>query len=169
MNAPEPTRRRWLIDERNVVTVLALVGALPLIWLAWESTTVGYRSGMRAQIEASGARFTGFPATFTLDPAVRSIRSGDRKLIRTKVRCLIGDEEIYLIEFNRRLTADDLEAIEAFPEAYVLGIPDSPPPPAAPSATRPAPDVSILGPNRPERREQSAAGREPFENRRAAG
>lgn len=131
MDAPE-SPRRWH-QEWNVRVVIAIIAAIGFACLGWEVQTVRHRRAMLAQIEAAGGEVVIVAFETPANPFVPPvrIRPADRDYRHyylSEIRRLFGDGKIGLILFDRRLTAADREAIEAFPEAYVDGIPDSPPP-----------------------------------------
>jgi hypothetical protein len=129
MDADEPKRfrRRWHSHERHVLVVIALIAAVPFGWLAWQANIVRHRRAMRDQIEANGGADWEWEEGFT--PIIRYPVAWDSF---SEIRRLLGDKEIWGIEFSRQLTPSDGEAIEAFPEATVVGIPGSPPSPTRP-------------------------------------
>jgi hypothetical protein len=141
MNATDfPRRRWWHSPEANVLVAIGLVVAIGLGWLGWQVSIVQHRRAMRAQIMASGqTEFTGKgtlrtgPVFFggsgsikrlTPPPATVQIRTAELGREHSRLRQLLGDQEISSLYFWRPLTAADRTAIDAFPEADVRGVPD---------------------------------------------
>jgi hypothetical protein len=122
MHASEHSRR-WLGHEWNVIVVIAFIAALGVGWLGWEANVVRHRRAMREQIEAGGGAVFGVDISWPASPLVVQIRPADSGYSISRIRGQFGDEPIALIGFDRQLTASDREAIEAFPEAQVHGLP----------------------------------------------
>jgi hypothetical protein len=141
MGDAEPFRRPWLTPERSVLLIIAIIAALALSWLGWQAHIVQHRLKMRWQIHANGG------AMFLLnlveigphteggsaqrdalgpDAIVRIYHRPEPDSGLSRLRLLLGDEEINHILFWRPLVAGDLEAIEAFPEAHIQGLAESP-------------------------------------------
>lgn len=120
MDASERSRRWWLSHEWQVLLALAIIAAIGLGWLGWQASIVRYRRSMREQIEAGGGVIQQLTDGWRAAPRIRSF---DPDYRISWIRQLLGDEEVYIIEFDRQLTASDRIAVEAFPEASVDGIP----------------------------------------------
>jgi hypothetical protein len=123
-----PSRRPWFTHERTVLIVIALVVAFGLGWLGWQAQIVRHRQAVRKQINANGGY--GMSDGF-LPPAFVLVRAADRDCGISKIRRMLGDEEMPSIVFGDPLTAADREAINAFPEANVYEFRASPGPGAA--------------------------------------
>jgi hypothetical protein len=129
MDAPDPSRRVWHSHEWNVLVVIALISGLGLGWLGWQATIVRHRRAMREQIKASGGwADDGLSYTPFNTAAPKGYVFRDHTI--PKIRELLGDEAVAWITFRREPTASDREALEAFPEANVVGVPDPRPSPA---------------------------------------
>ena len=133
MDAPETSRRRWWQStEWNVLLVLALVVAIGLGWLGWQASIVRHRRAIGRQFETDGEvrfgrmMYASKKIVISPPPLFREIHPADPRCAVSQVRRLLGDQEVRFIEFWRPLTAADRQAMEAFPEAEVKGVADSP-------------------------------------------
>jgi hypothetical protein len=129
MDAQEPSRRRWQSHEWNVLSVIAIVAAIGLGWLAWQVGIVQHRDAMRAQIEAGGGRVIGtyWSGGWSLNEIVQ-VRAGDPDYRVSEIRRLLGDASVGWIVLRPGTTGTDGEEIQAFPEAQILTSGVSPPP-----------------------------------------
>jgi hypothetical protein len=132
MDAPERTRRPWLTHERSVLLISAIIAALALSWLGWQAHIVQHRRAMRAQIEAGGGEVALYIINVGSVSMASEIRSAETANGVPWLRRLLGDQDASLVSFQRQLTTADREAIEAFPEATVFGIPETSAPADAP-------------------------------------
>ena len=130
MDAQQPTRRRWWHShEWTALVVIGIIATLPFFWLGWQSHLVHFRRAVRQQIEESGGAFRESTAGWFPANGVELIRRpvGQRSI--SWIRELLGDRAVPIIVFDRQPTAAAREAIDAFPEADVVQISDSPPAP----------------------------------------
>jgi len=107
-------RRRWFgYSLRTLFVVVAVVCVL----LGWQTHVVQHRQAMLMQIVTSGG-YVGGPGNgfdaYTLARRLPISPDGVGMLRR-----LMGDRRVRCIDFQRDLTAQDLRAIAAFPEALV--------------------------------------------------
>ena len=123
-NFGEVTRPRFRprFSLRTLFVALTIAG-IALGWLAWQANIVRHREQMRAQIEAAGGAIFFDSVDWMHSPDVRELRKGDYQLQVSAIRRWLGDRRIGFIGFNRQLTEADRQAIEAFPEAQVHGVP----------------------------------------------
>jgi hypothetical protein len=103
--------------------VLVTLLALALGWLGWQQHIVRHRRAMRMAIAGSGGIVFIGDIEWMHSPEIKEIRPADYRYKISAIRRLLGDHFAYLIAFHRRLTADDQQALDAFPEAEIDAIP----------------------------------------------
>jgi hypothetical protein len=103
--------------------VAVTLAAIALGWVAWQAGVVRHRQAMLRQITATGGVYFTGSIDWLHSPHVTELRRSNGGYDLPFYRRWLGDRPVVFIGFDRNLTEADFAATEAFPEAWVHGIP----------------------------------------------